>query len=407
MATYIHYERFCSSCRRYFEGKIKECPKCNGAVKNVNKWYVTFRAEEFGQTKQKKLGAFLTKNEAEQAYMQYSVGDKTPTSSYTFEMLALEVIEKLKSENKSSSYLAYRNMLFNRLHKLLKLKVKNITEKELRLIYNEIKNSNYAINSKRATWSALGYALYFAYIRKNIDTPYKAYKKFKSFRSPQIKKISWTVDDWKKFINTVYELYINERKSSGENWLKTDAVKHYIFFVFFNYLLNMGNRRGEALALRVKKIDFKNKTILIDESITFEILPEERKKGLTYKTTDRKNHRALVESIPDTLCEMLQEYITTLNLSSEDYLFFKDRPLSQQMVSRSLDYYIQLAGVPRITPHQFRHTLASIIFATGTSKIEDAYVVANRLGHDVKYTLDTYGDLYKEREIQILNNLNL
>ena len=79
----------------------------------------------------------------------------------------------------------------------------------------------------------------------------------------------------------------------------------------------MGNRRGEALALRVKKIDFKNKTILIDESITFEILPEERKKGLTYKTTDRKNPRALVESIPDTLCEMLQEYITTLNLSSE------------------------------------------------------------------------------------------
>ena len=103
MATYIHYERFCSSCRRYFEGKIKECPKCNGTVKNVNKWYVTFRAEEFGQTKQKKLGAFTTKNEAEQAYMQYSVCDKTPTSSYTFEMLALEVLEVKKQENKSSA----------------------------------------------------------------------------------------------------------------------------------------------------------------------------------------------------------------------------------------------------------------------------------------------------------------
>ena len=121
MASYIHYERFCSSCKRYFEGKLKDCPKCNGQVKTVNKWFVTFRSEELGKVKQKKLGAFTTKSDAEQAYMQYCIGEKTPTSAYTFEILATEVVERHKTENKSSSYLAYRNMLFNRLNKLLKL----------------------------------------------------------------------------------------------------------------------------------------------------------------------------------------------------------------------------------------------------------------------------------------------
>jgi integrase len=407
MATYIHYERFCSACKRYYEGKLKECPKCNGAVKNVNKWYVTFRAEEFGQNKQKKLGAFTTKSEAELAYMQYSVGDKTPTSSYTFEMLALEVIERHKTENKSSSYLAYRNLLFNRLKPLLKMQVKNINEKTLRAVYNDIKTSTYAPNSKRATWGALGHALYYAYIRKNIDTPYKAYKKFKTFKSPTVKKISWSIEDWKKFNNTLYNLYITEKAKAGDDWLKTEACKHYLFYVFFNYLVNMGNRRGEVLALRVCKINFKNQTVTIDESITFEILPEERIKGMSYSITDRKNHKVLVETMPTKLSEMLQEYISTMKLKPNDFMFFRDAPLSQQMISRALDYYIKLAAVPRITIHQFRHTLASIIFATGSSKIEDAYVVANRLGHDVKYTLDTYGDLYKERECEILENLGL
>lgn len=407
MATYIHYERFCSKCKRYYKEKIKNCPKCSGELKNVNRWFVTFRAVEFGEPKQKKLGSFNTKGDAEQAYIQYTIGDKSVQSSYTFEMLAYEVVERHRTESKSSSYVAYKNLLFNRLKKLLKLQVRNISEKDLKLIYNDIKESNYSANSKRATWGALGHALYYAYIRKSIDAPYKAYKKFKCFKAPTLKKASWTVDEWKTFISTIYKMYSEEKEKAGANWKNSPALKHYIFYVFYNYLITMGNRRGEALALRVNKLDFTTKTALIDESITFELLPEERAKGMTYKATDRKNHKALVESIPNKLCVLLQEYIDVMGLKKNDFLFLKDAPFSHQTVARSLDYYIKQANVPRITPHQFRHTLASIVFATGDSKIEDAYVVANRLGHDVKYTLDTYGDLYRDRENEILNGLNL
>ena len=63
-----------------------------------------------------------------------------------------------------------------------------------------------------------------------------------------------------------------------------------------------------------------------------------------------------------------------------------------------------LAGMKRITPHRLRHTHATIIFSSGASIAEDAYIVAHRLGHSVKYSLDTYGDLYKEREKEVLKS---
>lgn len=164
----------------------------------------------------------------------------------------------------------------------------------------------------------------------------------------------------------------------------------------------MANRKGEATALRVKKIDFENHTVLIDENITTKLTPEERGKGKTYSITDRKTHNALTEDIPEALEPLLKEYIQTFKLKANDFMFFKSHPLPPQTIRYTMDKYITLAGVKRITPHQFRHTHATIIFSTGASKAEDAYIVAHRLGHSVKYSLDTYGDLYKEREKEVL-----
>ena len=408
MATYIHYERFCSTCKRYYEGKLKACPKCDSPVKNVNKWYVTFRAEEFGKTKQKKLGAFTTKSEAEQAYMQYSLGDKTPTSSYTFEMLATEIIEIQKTNNKAGSYLQKKNVYFNRLAPFLKMKLKDIGEKELLKIKSYIKSLNYASGTDETTWSALGFALKYASLKKNFDKPYKAFLCIKPLTAEKKKKDAWTVDEWKQFNSTVYNEFLKAKEKCPNDWQNyATAKEHYMYYVFFNYLANMGNRKGEATAVRVEKINFTNNSITIDENITYKLFPEERKKGMVFKITTRKNDKILIETMPKKLAALLKEYIKNMGLKQKDFLFFKTRPLPAQTLRTKMDYYIKLAGVKRITPHQFRHTLASIVFSTGGNKIEDAYVVANRLGHNVKYTLDTYGSLFKEREAEILDNLDL
>ena len=168
----------------------------------------------------------------------------------------------------------------------------------------------------------------------------------------------------------------------------------------------MANRRGEVIALKVEKIDFVNNVVIIDKNISHKVLPEHRKKGISYITTDRKNHQVLIEQMPNVLVDILKKYIKDLKLKPKDYLFFKNEPINPEKIRRKMQEYCRLADVPIMTPHQFRHTHASIIFASGQSKIEDDYVVAHRLGHSVKYTLDTYGSLYKERETDIINNIN-
>lgn len=404
MASYIHYERFCSACKRYFEGKLKECPKCKGQVKTINKWFVKFRTEEFGKTIQKKLGAYPTKSDAELAYMQYSLGDKKLTSSYTFEHLVAEVLEREKSQNKTSSYISYKSIYFNRLKQLMPMKVTKITQKELKLIYDNLKTSNYSPYTQKATWGALGHALAYAYNHKGIDAPYRAYKTFKRISPTLHKKPSWTAEEAKKFLSTIYNEF---EKTKGDNWKENPiAVKHYVFYVLFSYLYYMANRRGEVIALKVDKIDFVNNIVVIDENISHKVLPEQRKKGISYITTDRKNHQVLTEQMPNVLADILKKYIKDMKLKPKDYLFFKDEPINPEKIRRKMKEYCILANVRIMTPHQFRHTHASIIFASGQSKIEDAYVVANRLGHSVKYTLDTYGSLYKEREADIINNLD-
>ena len=160
--------------------------------------------------------------------------------------------------------------------------------------------------------------------------------------------------------------------------------------------------KSQKAALKVKKIDFEKHIVLIYENVTNKLTPEERAKGKTYAITDRQTHSALVADIPEALKPLLKEYIETLKLKENDFMFYKTKPIAPQSLRYDIDKYIKLAGVKRITPHQFRHTHATIIFSTGASKAEDAYIVAHRLGHSVKYSLDTYGDLYKEREKEVL-----
>lgn len=407
MATYIHYERYCPSCKQYFKEKRLTCPKCRGELKTVNRWYVTFRAVEYGKYKQKKLGAYTSKKESERAYMEYESGIKRRENpiGITFGEICDEVLRQIKAECKTSSWVSTRGIFEIRFANLRKLPMTRIDKTCLLSFRNDLTKSDYAKNTIFKTWALLGRVLRYASLEYNIDQPYKDYQRIKGFNRDRTKKEAWTVEDWQKFNATVKRCYEQAKESAGDKWTDIPAVrKHYIYYVFFNYLFYMANRKGEATALRVKKIDFENHTVLIDENVTNKLTPEERSAGKSYVITDRKTHNALTEDIPEVLEPLLKEYISTFKLKGNDFMFFKTRPLAAQSLRRDMDKYIALAGVKRITPHQFRHTHATIIFSSGASKTEDAYIVAHRLGHSVKYSLDTYGDLYKEREKEVLKN---
>lgn len=405
MASYIHYERYCSNCKKYFEKKPSTCSKCGNALKSINKWYVTFRYDDLGVTKQKKLGAFKTKADAEQGYLQLYNNSKDLPINYTFEQLIADVLLKQKAENKSSSYVSYKT-IYKRFARINKVKVQNINDKLLHELYTEIKQKYTATCTQNASWGALGFALNYASKYKDIDAPLKAYKRIKPIQIIRKQKPSWTAEQAKQFLECIHNLYLEELKKDEDILNNPSALTYYMHYVLFSYFLYMANRRGEVIALKVCKVNFKDNYVTIDENITNKVLPEERAKGITYKTVTRKNNHVLIEYMPKNISSLLAEYIKTLKLKPNDYLFFRNKPLNPESIRRVMAKYVALAKVPPMTPHQFRHTHASLIFAQGNSKIEDAYVVAKRLGHNVKYTLDTYGSLYKEREQDIIDNIN-
>lgn len=405
MASYLHYERYCPKCAKYLTEKRVLCPKCRSELKSVNKWYVRFRALEYGEYKQKKLGAYNSKKEAERAYLEYESGIKRRENpvGITFGEVCNEVLRQIKAECKTSSWVAARGIFEVRFETLQKKRIVDIDKFTILNFRKALTSGSYSERTNSSTWSYFGRVLRYASLEYNIDRPYKEFQKIKRIKTPKTKKEAWTVEDWQKFNATVKDCYESAKKTAGDDWTENiTARKHYIYYVFFNYLFYMANRKGEATALKVKKIDFENHTVLIDENVTTKLTPEERAKGITYAITDRKTHDTLNEDIPEALEPLLKEYIATFNLKANDFMFFKSRPLASQSLRREMDKYIKIAGVKRITPHQFRHTHATIIFSTGESKAEDAYIVAHRLGHSVKYSLDTYGDLYKEREKEVL-----
>ncbi|MBR7159894.1 MAG: site-specific integrase [Clostridia bacterium] len=309
----------------------------------------------------------------------------------TFAEISIQILDEVRLTSKSSTYVSYRSILFKRLRHISDVEIEDFDKKALLSLRAELLDSSAARNTISSTWSMIGKVLSYAAYEYGIDTPWRAYKSIKTISKERRVKTSWTKEEWIQFSDTVLNLYV-----------ETGKEVHYRYYVLFNYMYYMANRKGETMALKVEKIDLDNRMAIIDESISYKVLPGYSNQ---YVTTDRKNHKPLYEVIPKPLVSILREYIDTYKLGPHDYLFFRDRPIPPETLRRKMDWYIERAGVRRITPHQFRHTHASVIFASGESKIEDAYVVAKRLGHSVKYTLDTYGSLYEDREYKIIDRL--
>nr|WP_237579100.1 site-specific integrase [Enterococcus sp. CU12B] len=84
-------------------------------------------------------------------------------------------------------------------------------------------------------------------------------------------------------------------------------------------------------------------------------------------------------------------------LSEEQYIFTNKRNewCYPQVVNDWLKYLIKKYKLPRITPHHFGHTHASLLLQAGIPVKE----VSERLGHkDVKITLEIYSHVMPEKK---------
>jgi integrase len=145
-----------------------------------------------------------------------------------------------------------------------------------------------------------------------------------------------------------------------------------------------GPRWGEAVALRVKRVDLLRRRITVAESVT------EVRGRLTWGTP--KSHQARSVPVPKFLAELLAELVA--GKAREDLVFttMTGRPLPNLNWRRDIfDPAAVDVGLARLTPHELRHTAASLAVSAGAN----VKAVQRMLGHaSAAMTLDVYSGLF-------------
>lgn len=195
-----------------------------------------------------------------------------------------------------------------------------------------------------------------------------------------------------------FEFYSKEELKDFLEEAKNSPLSQYVFF----YLLAFtGLRKGEALALNWSDIDFKNKSLSINKTVT-----RGDKSRLIVNRPKTKNSVRKVLLDDDTL-KLLRQLKTKTNkivsINSEDLIFNTDGKLYNPTISRFWlnNIYSRNKNLKRISTHGFRHTHASLLFESGAA-IKD---VQERLGHsNIQTTSNIYTHVTESQNKKVMTN---
>ncbi|MGX7196766.1 tyrosine-type recombinase/integrase [Enterococcus olivae] len=193
--------------------------------------------------------------------------------------------------------------------------------------------------------------------------------------------------------------YTKEELTTFFHYLKDNS--NFQQLTFFRILAFTGARKSEIMALQWKDIDFKNKTITIDKTVAKDF-------NNTITIQSPKTHSSIrTLSIDDETIQLIKrwrvlqrsDYLKMgFNTSSDEQFLFTDRKnqlhklaIPNQWLKSILTKY----ELPKITPHHFRHTHASLLLQAGIPVKE----VSERLGHkDITITLEIYSHVMPEEQ---------
>ncbi len=156
-------------------------------------------------------------------------------------------------------------------------------------------------------------------------------------------------------------------------------------------LMTAGIRRGECCGLKWKDIDDQNSCLSVERSVSYT-----PRAGLVVSTPKTANS---IRTIPlmGRMVELLQEYkaITAAEHTDDDlteaYVFPSAEdlynPRLPDSITRRLKRFIKHSGLPDLSPHDLRHTCATLLLSSGA----DIKSVQGILGHaDASTTLNFY-----------------
>lgn len=185
--------------------------------------------------------------------------------------------------------------------------------------------------------------------------------------------------------------------------------------VFVDLLYYTGARRGEALALTVKDIDFINRKLIINKNL---VLKDSQSDIKNSPKTDAGNR---LIPLPTKLLSELKEYLANVSsiylftkqngelMTKSSFRRFWDNILDKMNIAAGGDKFSRSETAIRlvskdITPHIFRHTYATNLYYAGI----DVKTAQRLLGHsNIQITLEIYTHLNNSNistASDILNN---
>lgn len=171
--------------------------------------------------------------------------------------------------------------------------------------------------------------------------------------------------------------------------------------------LTLGLRRGEALGLQWKDVDFKQRTITIRHSASY----ANGEFSLSTPKTKRSKRTLLV---PDVLLSALEsahsKQAELLDLMGKDfnpYNLVCCRPDGTPFTFGALQYHyknlLKSSGLPDVRFHDLRHTNATLLLRSSVP----AKIVSSMLGHSsIGITMDTYSHVMTDMQSPAVHAVN-
>jgi integrase len=147
-----------------------------------------------------------------------------------------------------------------------------------------------------------------------------------------------------------------------------------------------GLRWGEVAGLKVKRLDLLRRRLTVAETLS------EVNGHLVWGTP--KNHQARSVPIPSFLADQLAEVIAGKSAADCVFTTWHGKPLRNLNFRRDVfDKAAEDAGLAGLTPHELRHTAASLAVSANAN----VKAVQKMLGHaSAAMTLDVYSGLFED-----------
>lgn len=337
-------------------------------------WCSKFRYKDWtGETKQHKKCGFKTQKEAKEYERQFL--DKLEGSSdITFSGLTNYYLEDCKARLRYSTFVN-KEYLFQKhlLPYFGEYKINNISPVVVRSWQTAMMNKGYSATYLKTVNNQLSAIMNFAVRLYGLKQNPCHITGSMGKKKANLKNF-WTPEEFEQFIS----------------YFANEPIGKTAFTVLFY----SGMRIGELLALTYSDFNFPKNTLRINKSYA-----KIKNKEIISPPKTLKSNRTI--SMPVSVMEMVKDYFKSCNTFDISCRLF---PVTKNYFERAIQKGCENTGVRKIRIHDIRHSHASMLMNLGVPIKQ----ISERLGHEnIETTLETYSHLYKEKEKELVDKLEI